>query len=124
MARGPDYYKVLGVDKKASQDEIKKAYRKLARKYHPDTNEDAGAEERFKEISEAYDVLGDEDKRKRYDRGGSVFGGGANPLTTSSWPSAALSASSRWSSAGSSSLASLAIPRSTAAAFSRAIRLR
>jgi molecular chaperone DnaJ len=78
MARGPDYYKVLGVDKKASQEDIKKAYRKLARKYHPDTNKDAGAEERFKQISEAYDVLGDEDKRKRYDRGG-VFAGG-NPF--------------------------------------------
>jgi molecular chaperone DnaJ len=82
MARSPDYYKVLGVDKKASQDDIKKAYRKLARKYHPDTNKDPGAEERFKEISEAYDVLGDEDKRKRYDRGGmfagsNPFGGGA-----------------------------------------------
>src|ERR1700742_5062041 len=80
MANGTDYYKVLGVDKKASQDDIKKAYRKLARKYHPDTNKDAGAEERFKEISEAYDVLGDEEKRKKYDRGGSVFGGGANPF--------------------------------------------
>src|ERR1700749_4396646 len=78
MARGPDYYKVLGVDKKASQEEIKKAYRKLARKYHPDTNKDPGAEERFKQISEAYDVLGDEDKRKKSARGG-VFAGG-NPF--------------------------------------------
>src|SRR6478672_7954927 len=78
MARAPDYYKVLGVDKKASQEDIKKAYRKLARKYHPDTNKDPGAEERFKQISEAYDVLGDEDKRKKYDRGG-VFAGG-NPF--------------------------------------------
>src|SRR3954454_2432446 len=75
MARAADYYKTLGVDKKASQDEIKKAYRKLARQYHPDTNKDAGAEDRFKQISEAYDVLGDPEKRKRYDRGGGVFGG-------------------------------------------------
>src|SRR5215217_46520 len=76
-----DYYKTLGVDKKASQDDIKKAYRKLARQYHPDTNNDAGAEERFKEISEAYDVLADPEKRKKYDRGQSVFGG-ANPFGT------------------------------------------
>jgi molecular chaperone DnaJ len=70
-----DLYSVLGVDKKASPDEIKKAYRKLARKYHPDTNPgDKQAEERFKEISAAYDVLGDPEKRKEYDRGG-VFGG-------------------------------------------------
>src|ERR671929_1415175 len=74
MARS-DFYKVLGVDRKASQDEIKKAYRKLARKYHPDTNKDPGAEERFKAVSEAYDVLGDPEKRKKYDRGGHVFGG-------------------------------------------------
>jgi molecular chaperone DnaJ len=76
VARQSDYYKALGVDRKASQDEIKKAYRKLARQYHPDTNSDAGAEERFKQISEAYDVLGDPEKRKAYDRGGSLFSGG------------------------------------------------
>jgi molecular chaperone DnaJ len=80
MANGSaDYYKVLAVDKKASQEDIKKAYRKLARQYHPDTNKDAGAEERFKQISEAYDTLGDPEKRKKYDRGGSIFGG-ANPF--------------------------------------------
>jgi molecular chaperone DnaJ len=79
MARS-DYYKVLGVDKKASADEIKKAYRRLARQYHPDRNpDDAKAEERFKEISEAYDVLSDPEKRKRYDRGGSIFGGTGAP---------------------------------------------
>src|SRR4051794_41306209 len=77
MARAPDHYKTLGVDKKASQEDIKKAYRKLARKYHPDTNKETGAEERFKAISEAYDTLGDPDKRKKYDRGGSGFAGGS-----------------------------------------------
>jgi molecular chaperone DnaJ len=79
MANGTDYYKVLGVDRKASQEDIKKAYRKLARKYHPDTNKEPGAEDRFKQISEAYDTLGDPEKRKKYDRGGSLFGG-ANPF--------------------------------------------
>ena len=63
-----DYYKALGVSKTAKPAEIKAAYRKLARKYHPDANKgDASAEERFKEISAAYDVLGDETKRKEYD---------------------------------------------------------
>jgi molecular chaperone DnaJ len=80
MARNPDYYKALGVDRKATPEEIKKAYRKLARQYHPDTNKEPGAEARFKEISEAHDVLSDPEKRKRYDRGGmfagsSPFGG-------------------------------------------------
>jgi molecular chaperone DnaJ len=87
VARPGDYYNVLGIDKKASQDDIKKAYRKLARQYHPDTNQDAGAEERFKQISEAYDVLGDPEKRKKYDRGQSVFGtpfGGGAPGGTDS----------------------------------------
>ena len=80
MAR--DYYKALGVDRKASAEDIKKAYRKLARQYHPDRNpDDPKAEERFKEISEAYDVLSDPEKRKKYDRGGSPFGaGGAGPF--------------------------------------------
>jgi molecular chaperone DnaJ len=74
-----DLYSVLGVDKKASQEEIKKAYRKLARQYHPDNNSgDKQAEERFKEISAAYDVLGDPDKRKQYDRGG-IFAGAGRP---------------------------------------------
>ncbi|MFN8204602.1 MAG: molecular chaperone DnaJ [Solirubrobacteraceae bacterium] len=76
-----DLYRVLGVDKKASQDEIKKAYRKLARQYHPDRNpDDASAEARFKEISAAYDVLGDPDKRKDYDRQGTNPFAGANPF--------------------------------------------
>jgi molecular chaperone DnaJ len=71
-----DPYKVLGVDKKASQDEIKKAYRKLARQYHPDKNPgDSAAEERFKEVQGAYDLVGDPDKRKEYDQGGGIFGG-------------------------------------------------
>lgn len=73
-----DYYEILGVDKKASQDDIKKAFRKLARKYHPDLNPgDKGAEQKFKDINEAYSVLGDEKKRTEYDKfGRSPFGEG------------------------------------------------
>jgi len=64
-----DYYKILGVDKNASEKEIKSAYRRLARKYHPDVNQgDAKAEERFKEINEAHEVLSDKEKRSKYDR--------------------------------------------------------
>jgi molecular chaperone DnaJ len=75
MPAKPDYYKTLGVGKNASDEEIKKAYRKLARKYHPDRNPgDKHAEERFKEISQAHDVLSDSDKRKQYDRGTGPFG--------------------------------------------------
>src|SRR2546423_1660271 len=80
MAGRPDYYKILGVGKNASDEEIKKAYRKLARKYHPDRNPgDKQAEERFKEISQAHDVLSDPEKRKAYDRGSGAFGGFGMP---------------------------------------------
>jgi curved DNA-binding protein len=66
-----DYYKTLGVDRNASQDEIKKAFRKLARKYHPDMNQDdKGAEEKFKEINEAHEVLSDKEKRQKFDQFG------------------------------------------------------
>jgi molecular chaperone DnaJ len=81
-----ELYKTLGVSKKATDEEIKKAYRKLARKYHPDRNpDDKAAEDRFKEVSAAYDVLGDPEKRKEYDEGGAFagfggFGGGQGPF--------------------------------------------
>jgi molecular chaperone DnaJ len=80
MASRPDYYKTLGVDKKATPEEIKKAYRKLARQYHPDANpDDKNAEAKFKEISQAHDVLGDPEKRKQYDSGSGPFATGAGP---------------------------------------------
>src|ERR1700758_4900343 len=63
-----DYYEVLGVPRDADQDAIRRAYRKLARQYHPDLNSDRDAEEQFKELREAYEVLSDADKRERYDR--------------------------------------------------------
>ncbi|HEU0087612.1 MAG TPA: DnaJ domain-containing protein, partial [Pseudonocardiaceae bacterium] len=68
-----DYYEALGVSRTASTEELQRAYRKLARQYHPDVNKDPGAEERFKEINEAYSVLSDPATRKRYDRFGPDF---------------------------------------------------
>lgn len=79
-----DYYKILGLSKNASEDEIKRAYRKLARKYHPDVSKDASAEEKFKEVSEAYEVLKDPEKRKKYDDYGQSWGQ-AGPRTQPEW---------------------------------------
>ena len=78
MAEKRDYYEVLGIDREASASDIKKAYRKLAIQFHPDKNpDDPEAEEKFKELGEAYDVLGDEEKRAAYNRyGHSAFSGG------------------------------------------------
>ena len=80
-----EYYDRLGVDKNASQDDIKKAYRKLSKKYHPDLNQEPGAEEKYKEVQEAFETLGDPQKRAQYDQfgpaganggfGGQGFGG-------------------------------------------------
>ena len=73
-----DYYETLGIKREATDSEIKSAYRKLARKYHPDVNKTKEAEEKFKEINEAYEVLGDKQKRQRYDSLGANWQGGAD----------------------------------------------
>lgn len=80
-----DYYKILHIAKEASPEEIKRAYRKLARKYHPDVNKDADAEIRFKEIGEAYEVLKDEEKRKAYDTFGSNWQSGQDFRPPPDW---------------------------------------
>ncbi|MFT6194507.1 MAG: curved DNA-binding protein [Cognaticolwellia sp.] len=76
-----DYYKIMGVDKTASQDEIKTSYRKLARKFHPDVSKEKNAETRFKDINEAYEVLRDKEKRAAYDQLGSNWRAGQSGFT-------------------------------------------
>src|SRR5919199_6264732 len=83
-----DFYEALGVPRTASQEEIQRAYRKLARTYHPDVNKDPGAEERFKEISEAYDVLSDPATRKRYDAFGHSFRQVPDDVDPETWAAA------------------------------------
>lgn len=98
MATKRDYYEILGVNKSASEAEIKSVYRKLARKHHPDIDKSAGASEKFKEISEAYQVLSDQQKKKTYDQfGHSAFtpgGGFGGQGSSSGWQQYS------WSSSG------------------------
>lgn len=80
-----DYYEVLGVSRTATKEEIQRAYRKLARKYHPDVNKESGAEDRFKEISEAYEVLKDPEKREKYDQLGENWKSGQDFRPPPGW---------------------------------------
>lgn len=80
-----DYYKILGVSRDAKPDEIRKAYRKLAKQYHPDVNKEAGAEDKYKEINEAYEVLKDPDKRKKYDTLGMNWQNGQDFTPPNGW---------------------------------------
>lgn len=80
-----DYYETLGVDRKATKEEIQREYRKLARKYHPDVNKDPGAEDRFKDINEAYEVLSDPEKRGRYDALGANWQAGQDFQPPPNW---------------------------------------
>ena len=80
-----DYYKIMGIKREATQDEIKRAYRKLARKYHPDVSKEADAEARFKEVGEAYEVLKDPEKRTAYDQLGTNWKAGQDFRPPPDW---------------------------------------
>src|SRR4051794_12528375 len=96
-----DYYKVLGVSRTASEDEIRKAFRKLAREYHPDVAKNkSGAEDKFKEINEAYEVLGDAEKRKKYDSLGADWRQGSEFRPPPGWGGQRTSWQSRGSGPG------------------------
>ncbi len=99
MAADRDFYETLGVPRTASQEEIQQAYRKLARTYHPDVNHDPGAEDRFKDISEAYDVLSDPQDRRRYDAFGSDFRQVPPDVDPDTWRRAQAGAGARGSGA-------------------------
>ena len=120
MAEKRDYYEVLGVDKNASEDEIKRAYKKLARKYHPDMNPgDKEAEEKFKEINEANEVLSDPEKKARYDQFGFAgtdpnYGAGQSG---GFWGTSSAASSAAASAANSSAATALSGARASGSAY-------